>query len=70
MEDNMTTVRVFRDHEEWERHDRWFKMPGDLLADLAICEYEIECECCSIGHLCKPHKDYVYQQHTGAVFIY
>jgi hypothetical protein len=33
----LATIYVFRKHEEWAAHDRWFQMPMNLLRSLFVC---------------------------------
>jgi hypothetical protein len=55
------TVKVFRDHPEWDRCERWWKMPSNLLRELFVDVYE----CQTQGHL-----DWLNDTHPGCVFVY
>ena len=54
-------VRVFREHPEWDRHEKWWMMPTGLLEDLFICSYACEDQ---------EQLDWIASQHPGAVFVY
>jgi hypothetical protein len=34
--EHQARVRVFREHDEWSLHDRWFQMPTQLLRELYL----------------------------------
>ena len=34
-------VTVYRDHDAWDKHTRWFMLPARLLIDLFVIKYTI-----------------------------
>jgi hypothetical protein len=54
-------VHVYREHEEWERHSRWFNLPLPLLSELYVTTYDCD----------RPeHLDWIEAEHPGHVFVY
>jgi hypothetical protein len=54
-------VRVFREHPEWDRHEKWWMLPSELLEELFVCSYDCEYQ---------EQLNWIANQHPGAVFVY
>jgi len=50
-------VRVFRDHPEWDKHEKWWMLPVEFF----ICYYDCEDQA---------QLDWIAKEHSEAVFIY
>ncbi len=62
LEDGETfPVRVFRDHPEWDRCEKWWMMPSHLLRELFVATYD-----CEDGAQLR----WCYDQHPGCVLVY
>ena len=62
------SVRVFRDHPEWNEVSRWFHMRHDLLKSLHVASYEI------LSHS-RPSETHplvreIALLHPGCVYVY
>lgn len=60
-EEEVFQCKVFRDHPEWDRHEKWFMMPSSLLRELYIVTYD---------YSTPDHLAWIEQQHPGCVFVY
>lgn len=54
-------VKVFKDHPEWDRCERWFNMRLELLRELHVATYDVD----------NPRQlDWLEKQYPGHVFVY
>lgn len=63
------TITVYRDHPEWDKHDKWFKVPQALLEELYVARYIVrgeDVDYCDIKH----HAKAVHAMHPDCVLIY
>jgi hypothetical protein len=67
-DDNLSLVKVFREHPEWGEVSRWFGMRSDLLSDLYVATYEVR----SWSALSEDHESIraIREENPGTVLVY
>lgn len=63
------TITVYRDHADWDKYDRWFKMPIALLRELFVARYFVKGDDVLPEDI-ERHAKTVHAQHPGSVLVY
>lgn len=62
-------ITVYRDHPEWDKHDKWFKMPLALLQELYVARYLVKGDDVDDADV-KRHAQTVHAMHPNCVLVY
>lgn len=55
------SVKVFRNHPDWDKYEKWWMMPSHLIRELFVDQWDCDCQ---------EHLDWLEKQYPDHVFVY